>query len=315
MMQNLNCPGCGEKFVKAAALIAHIDSNTCSQITKDQLSRLQVMQEIYKIQLSTLDGDEDDGDTRAGSTMGDSDFVGTRDGSVAASTVYGSYVDDVPESSACSSKDFMSSKEFLSSEDFVPGKEFMSAKAAGKQKVPIEEPAGSGMRIKSTGSSTIGESLIEKIRNLDVDGFKGSARNSESKSVKNQKAYVKAFPAISANQPTQANDSASIWSNFKDKMPKPSMPEAAARTSGMAMEAFANAHPPDEEKAWDEKKSKDMRERLADMIVGGDHTISSVLRNPDGTICEEIDPKSYKFNPGMFRNSMGMFRCPHVGCW
>jgi hypothetical protein len=48
--------------------------------------------------------------------------------------------------------------------------------------------------------------------------------------------------------------------------------------------------------------------------VKGSNAIASTLRFGDGTSSYTADPTSPFFDPELFRNIMGRYNCPHVGC-
>jgi len=52
--QDINCPGCGEKFIRAGSLIDHIEKNTCKNITIDQFQRYRAVHAIREATISTL---------------------------------------------------------------------------------------------------------------------------------------------------------------------------------------------------------------------------------------------------------------------
>jgi len=55
--QNLHCPGCGEKFIRAGSLIDHIEKNTCKSISIDQFDRYRAVHAIREAHISTLEDD------------------------------------------------------------------------------------------------------------------------------------------------------------------------------------------------------------------------------------------------------------------
>lgn len=57
--QDLHCPGCGEKFIRAGSLIDHIEKNTCRSISIDQFERYRAVHAIREAHLSTLNGREE----------------------------------------------------------------------------------------------------------------------------------------------------------------------------------------------------------------------------------------------------------------
>ena len=54
-------------------------------------------------------------------------------------------------------------------------------------------------------------------------------------------------------------------------------------------------------------------QRLSRIMFGGKNTISA-LGNQDGSPFLEADPFSRSYRPGMFRNILGKYVCPHGGC-
>ena len=57
--QDLSCPGCGAKFVRAGSLIDHIEKSKCLRISVDQFERYRAVNAIKNAHLTSLEFDED----------------------------------------------------------------------------------------------------------------------------------------------------------------------------------------------------------------------------------------------------------------
>ncbi|MCJ1478882.1 hypothetical protein MMC13_007566 [Lambiella insularis] len=58
--QDLNCPGCSAKFIRAGSLIDHIEKNKCISISVQQFERYRAVNALRDAHLSALEGDEED---------------------------------------------------------------------------------------------------------------------------------------------------------------------------------------------------------------------------------------------------------------
>lgn len=58
--QDLVCPGCSDRFIRAGSLIDHIEKSKCSRISIEQFERYRAVNAIREAHLTTLADEDDD---------------------------------------------------------------------------------------------------------------------------------------------------------------------------------------------------------------------------------------------------------------